>query len=380
VPARAQLPEADRARQQRQELERLRSERDELQRRLEQLQGSVHDLSEEATYLDRQADATARVVRSLDVQLLAITSDVDDETTRLVRAEDELLAKRAVLQHRLVDIYKRGPLYSYEALLSAESFGALVARYKYLHLLALRDRALVGRVEQLRNQVKKQRSSLVMLQDEIGRNRSEKSSEEERLRSLEEQRQHSIQLAQKSAKQTESRLAQLARAEARLSSVIATAEATRRRVESRANAAAPSVSTLNTRDLGRLDWPVDGDILYKFGRVIAPNNTTTRWNGVGISAAAGTPVKVIAPGEVVMADAIGTYGLTVIVQHGAGDYSIYGSLAHTAVRKGERVARGQVIGTVGTGDPDLGPHLHLEIRRAKGGAVDPLDWLRSAAR
>ena len=51
-----------------------------------------------------------------------------------------------MLKHRVRDIYKRGALYSVEALLSAQSFGELVARYKYLHLVAQRDRALVQRV------------------------------------------------------------------------------------------------------------------------------------------------------------------------------------------------------------------------------------------
>jgi murein DD-endopeptidase MepM/ murein hydrolase activator NlpD len=46
------------------------------------------------------------------------------------------------------------------------------------------------------------------------------------------------------------------------------------------------------------------------------------------------------------------------------------------VSKGEKVVKGQVIGTVGRVDPELEPHLHFEIRR-NGPAVDPLEWLRS---
>jgi len=73
---------------------------------------------------------------------------------------------------------------------------------------------------------------------------------------------------------------------------------------------------------------------------------------------------------------IGTYGVTVIVQHGAGDYSVYGSLAAASVAKGAKIAKGQIIGTVGVTDPEMPPHLHFEIRRSRGAAVDPLDWLR----
>src|SRR5688500_10331855 len=143
-------------RQQREELERIRREREELQRSMNDLQSKAHDLNEEVTNLHQQADATARVVRSLDVQLETITTEVDGTTSSLLRAEDELAVKKAVLQQRLVDIYKRGPMYSTEALLSARTFGQLLGRYKYLHELARRDRSLVERVEALYAQVSSQ--------------------------------------------------------------------------------------------------------------------------------------------------------------------------------------------------------------------------------
>jgi septal ring factor EnvC (AmiA/AmiB activator) len=341
-----------------------------------ELRSSVHTLSEEIDNLDRQADATARVVRALDEQLVAITIEVRNATGQLVQAEDELVIKRAMLRHRLVDIYKRGPLYSTEALLTAESFGALVARYKYLHLLALRDRALVTRVEQLRNQVGKQRRVLVGLQNDVQENRQEKATEEERLRSLAGERQHNLAQAERTQQVTQARLAQIALAESRLSSVINSIEEARRRAAAKPNAPAASASTLTTRDFGQLDWPVEGAILYRYGRVVNPNNTTTRWNGIGIGAAFGTAVRAVQSGVVVVAEPIGTYGPTVIVQHGGGDYSVYGSLSRIDVHKGSHVDRGDVIGAVGRTDPDLPAHLHFEIRRDQGRAVDPLEWLR----
>ena len=124
-----------------------------------------------------------------------------------------------------------------------------------------------------------------------------------------------------------------------------------------------------------LGWPVNGSLLYRFGRVVT-NNTTTRWNGIGIAAPAGTAVHAVAGGEVVLAESMGTYGLTVIVQHGGGDYSVYGSLATIEVTKGQQVAKGQAIGTVGATDPELPAHLHFEIR-PKGRAMDPLVWLKN---
>ena len=394
-------PSSSRIAAQRAELDRIRRERAALQRRMEELQGTVHDLSEEKRNLAQQADATARVVRSLDTQLASIEDEVAEATASLATAEDEITTKRAILRRRLADVYKRGPLYNLEVLLSAESFGGLVARYKALHALTLRDRSLVSSVERLRDQIAKQRGQMVRLQEDIERSKEEKAQEEDRLRSLEAQRGKSIVVAQQQTRVVRSRLAEIERSEGRLRGVIASLEDARRRSEAAAAAAAataartpanrtatgtrapaprpaaPAVaSSIRTADLGRLDWPVDGTILYRFGRTVTPENTTLRWNGIGIQTVRGTPVKAIAGGEVVVSENIGTYGLTVIVQHGAGDYSVYGSLASASVAKGARVTKGQSVGTVGAADPDMPPHLHFEIRRSQGTAVDPLTWLR----
>jgi septal ring factor EnvC (AmiA/AmiB activator) len=228
-------------------------------------------------------------------------------------------------------------------------------------------------VESLYQQIDAQRQLLVRLQDEFQRNREEKQREQIRLRDLEAQRTRALAQTRRSAQQVQGRLTQIQRDEQRVAQLIAAAEAAARR--SAGDAPAPSASSLRTSDFGTLDWPVDGAILYTFGRAVNPNNTAIRWNGIGIEAPLGTPVKSIAEGEIMVAEPIGTYGLTVIVQHGGGDYSVYGSLQRASVVKGAKVTKGETIGTVGRADPDLSPHLHLEIR-PKGRAVDPLTWLQ----
>jgi murein hydrolase activator len=366
-----------RIRAQREELDRIRRERAELESRMANLRGNVHELAEEVANLDRQRLATERVIETLDRQLAAITTDVDETTTRMTSTERELEARRATLQRRLVDIYKRGPLYPAEALPTARTFGELVARYKYLHEIAVHDRALVGRVQTLRDEIARQRSELVKLRDAVEENRTDKQLEEDRLARLRGERSTNLRQAQRSTQELIDRLARLRQSESRLSSVIAGIESERRRSAATRPNAPRETSTLRTSDLGRLDWPVDGTVLYRFGRVVNPNNTTTRWNGMGIAAATGTPVKAVAPGTVVSVGQLGTYGLTVIVQHGGGDYSVYASLNAANVRSGGSVRKNDVVGTVGTSDPDLRPHLHFEIR-PQGRAVDPESWLRGS--
>jgi len=373
VPLHAQAQ--DKLRAQREELDRIRQERADLERRMLELRANVHDLSEEVANLNARRSTTERLVAALDRQLASINSDVDSATQNMVRTEGELADKRATLRRRLVDIYKRGPLFTTQALLSAQSFGELIARYKYLHTLALHDQALVARVEQLRDQVASERDRLVHLQEALEQNRNDKRMEEDNLRDLERERESKLAEAQLTARRAEQSLDKLRRTEAQLASTIASLEAERRKTESSRGAAAHSASTIKTSDYGQLDWPVDGPLVYSYGKTQTASNATIRWNGVGIRAAVGTPVRAVAAGTVVSVGSLGTYGTTIIVEHGGGDYSIYGSLARADVTLRETVAKGQQLGTVGISDPDLPPHLHFEIRHG-GPAVDPASWLR----
>jgi septal ring factor EnvC (AmiA/AmiB activator) len=374
---RAQSADA-RLRNSKEELNKIHQEREALQKNMEALKKRAHSISDELQNLDREHDITSRAVQSLDRQLVDINDDITETTADLIRAQDEVTAKRAMLRQRLIDIYKRGPMYDVEALLSAESFGALVARYKYLHELAVRDRALVKRVEQLQTMIRAKRLQLVGLQGEISDNRSEKKQEEAHLVELEGKQKKSLVRVQQDAKKAQARLRELARAEARVNNIIADLETARRRGSStRASSTmARGPSSIKTSDYGRLAWPVEGTILYNFGRVVNPNNTVTRWNGIGIAAPAGTPVRAVADGEVRAAEPMSLYGNTIIIEHGGGDYSVYASLASISVHVGSKVSKGQVIGTVGSSDPDQPPHLHFEIRH-DGPAVDPTTWLRS---
>lgn len=376
APGTAPAQQDARIRQQRDELERIRQERAELERQMVRLQTTAHDLTAEVTNIDRRAEATARLVAVLDRQLTTIASEVERAAHNMARAEAELAQKRAALRRRLVDIYKRGPLYTPQALLSATSFGELVTRYKYLHLVALRDRALVRRVEQLRNEVARERDRLVVLQRNLADSREEKSTEQLRLRTLEQQHRQRLAEVQRETRVTQNRLERMRLSERQLASTLAALELARRRAVADRAAGSRATSSIRTSDYGNLDWPVQGPLVYTFGREVQANNTAIRWNGVGIRAEVGTAVKSVAAGRVATVRQVGTYGLTVIVEHGGGDYSIYGSLTSAAVDVGQTVAKGQTVGAVGISDPELPPHLHFEIRHGRGEAIDPVTWLR----
>jgi len=369
-----------RLRAQQDTLLRLRREREQLERRAADLQNTMHDLSAEMSNLNSRAEATSRIVKALDSQLETINGEVVSATRDVSITSRDLSQKKAALHERLVDIYKRGPLFTTQVMLSARSFGELVARYKYLHLLALHDRALVQRVEQLHKQVRKDQDRLVSLQSAVEQNRDDKAREEAQLRELEQDRGANLARTQREVQLTEARLAKIRATESQRTTAITVFDTERRRAEAARPTVARSASSIKTSDYGRLDWPVDGPLVYTFGKAQTASNTTIRWNGVGIKANVGTAVTAVAAGRVVSVGQLGTYGLTVIIDHGGGDYSIYGSLSRADVRQQQQVAKGQQIGGVGISDPEYQPHLHFEIRHGgsdgRPASVDPATWLR----
>ena len=93
-------------------------------------------------------------------------------------------------------------------------------------------------------------------------------------------------------------------------------------------------------------------------------------NGVDFAAPEGTAVAAAGGGTVMMARARIVTGLTVVIEHLPGVYSLYYHLARLLVEEGQRVEGGAVLGTVGSTGLATGPHLHWEVR-AGGVAIDP---------
>lgn len=86
--------------------------------------------------------------------------------------------------------------------------------------------------------------------------------------------------------------------------------------------------------------------------------------GTDFGAPSGTPVRATADGVVDFAGTEGGYGQLIILRHGGGITTYYGHLSAFArdLRRGKRVAQGEVIGYVGQTGWATGPHLHYEFR------------------
>jgi septal ring factor EnvC (AmiA/AmiB activator) len=357
-------------------LQKIRQEREQLQRELEALRSQVRDAAREAANLARQRAASEEALRELDYQAEVINTEVEETNRELAATQLRLRQRTAALHERLRSIYKRGKLHSVRVLLSAESFGDVLRRYKYLQMIAQHDKAIVNEVKRLESHLETQEEQLRRNQSRLESLRLEKSHELRQLDILAGRQTRELRQYREQERETADRIAQLAKDEARVASLITELE--KRRL---ASANASKTTTLSTRDLGALNWPVEGDLVFRFGPERRPNGVILRYNGIGIAAAAGSNVRAVETGTVEVAGALEGYGQSVVIGHGAGYYTLYLRLQSLAVRVGQQVTAGQLIGTVGGEGTPEGPHLEFQVRTpGPTGApvpVDPLDWLRS---
>ena len=141
--------------------------------------------------------------------------------------------------------------------------------------------------------------------------------------------------------------------------------------------------SMSIADAGSLEWPLDGDLIYRFGQEQRPNGLVLNWNGVGIAGLPGSPVRAARNGLIVLAGPFEGYGPSVVLSHGDGFYSLYLYLEEIRVAEGRSIDMGHVIGTVGGTDTAQGPHIEFQVRAPIDGGVpeaqDPLEWLKPSA-
>lgn len=122
-------------------------------------------------------------------------------------------------------------------------------------------------------------------------------------------------------------------------------------------------------------WPVKGWITSGFGPRISPFTEKPGWHdGLDIGAEPNSPVQAPAQGRVTLTGFDPKLGNIVKLDHGFGIETLYGHLAKSLVKEGQRVNRGDIVGLVGSSGLSTGPHLHYMVK-VNGQALDPIKYI-----
>ena len=126
-------------------------------------------------------------------------------------------------------------------------------------------------------------------------------------------------------------------------------------------------------------FPTMGRVTSPYGKRENPfSGNPSHHSGIDIAASPGTPIRATADGAVSHAGWTLNNGHVVILEHGFGFSTIYAHNQKNAVKNGQIVKRGNIIGYVGSTGKSTGPHVHYEIWE-KGKNVNPKKYLQGGS-
>ncbi len=352
------------------ELQRIKEEREEAQKKIDEVKETERYYIGEVAVVEEQLIGALSELDGFNARLADAKSIVDRTTIELVlreeelnKIDDELSEKILILNNRIAEIYKNGNNNILGILLKAENFIEFISRMKMMNLFAQQDTDNVTDIKDKRNATLVIKKSIIDLREQQKEHREkieklvvQSESKTAEVENLYGEKKNLLNQTRANKNALISMEKELEIREAEVSRIL----------ESYKYGTAPS---------GKFIWPVAGILRSSFGWRIHPIFGTNRFHtGVDLTAPHGTLIKAADGGQVIQAGYSGGYGYTILLYHGGGFATRYAHLSSIRSTVGQFVARGQVIGLVGSTGWTTGPHLHFEIR-INGAAQNPLQYL-----
>ncbi len=322
----------------------------------------------------REAAVRARLAAK-QAELNQAVAQLDVAKDRLERLRAHLKRALVALRDRLVAMYETGSPDVISVLVGSSGLDDLAARTEYLDRLHGMDEAVVGRVRQLRDQVRSIVLRLRDAKDRIESARDAIASEEQALASARSALQsHQQELVSARADRVAA-LEQISAHEEELDGSVAAIQG-KIAAQLAATGSVPLPAGPIQGGSGGLIWPVDGAVVSPFGpRTI--EGSYEYHPGIDIAVPEGTPIRAAATGTVIFTEpeaSSGGYGNYTCIDHGGGLSTCYAHQSSFAVSAGQSVSQAQIIGYTGCTGYCFGPHLHFEVR-INGSVTDPMGYL-----
>lgn len=330
--------------------------------------------AEVADIRNREAAVRARLATK-QAELDKAVAELDAAHDRLERVRAHLKRALTALRERLVAMYELGSPDVISVIVGSNSLDDLAARTEYLDRLHGMDEAVVGRVRDLRDQVRELVTRLRTSKNRIEDARDAIASEKEALTAARAALQSRQQALVGARADREAALKKIRAHEEELDGDLSEIQG-KIAAQLAETGSVPLPAGPIKGGSGGLIWPVDGPVVSGFGaRTI--NGSYEYHPGIDIAVPEGTPIRAAATGAVSLQQSeaeSGGYGNFTCVDHGGGLSTCYAHQSSFAVSLGQAVSQGEVIGYTGCTGYCFGPHLHFEVR-INGSVTDPMGYL-----
>jgi len=355
------------------ELGRLKEDIQQHRRRIKNLDQEESAVRRGHEEIQQEIELSQKLLSDMVLQELTLL-----ERSQLLKSELEIRRevytdRKETLAKSLRSMYIRSQRGDLEMVLTSKSFSELLTSVKVSRTLARLGAGMLREVRTEGQILRREQRQLNAALADIWQTREEQSLENGRLEELVAEQMGALRELETERQGLKQQLLQMGINEQKLSYVMSDLE--QQRVDRSARQVAGNNSLVEFA--GNLEWPVRGKLIRGFGRSVHPKfKTVTLNNGFNIAAPSGSPVAAVADGSVEYSDHLPGFGQCVILDHGAGYYTLYAHLEGVFVAKAEKIARGQVIAEVGRPATGEEPQLYFEVRQGRT-PLDPADWLRS---
>jgi murein DD-endopeptidase MepM/ murein hydrolase activator NlpD len=335
--------------------------------RIERLTGEVAALRAQEAGVRQRLDAKQAELDGAQAEL-----DIGKKHLAIVRAR--LGRALVALRERLVAMYEMGTPDILNVIVDSGGYEELLDRTEYLNRIHGLDEAVVGRVRELRDQVKRTVARLRSAKERIEAARDAIAAEEQALasaRAAVQSRQADLVATRRSR---EAALAEIEGSEEELDGEVASIQAELAATLAGIGSAPLPAGPIRGGNGSGLIWPVDGPVVSGFGSRFGGAEFH---EGIDIAVPSGTPIRAAAAGTVVFTESeaeSGGYGNFTCIDHGGGLSTCYAHQESFAVSAGQGVSQGEIIGYSDCTGHCFGPHVHFEVRIG-GAPTDPMGYL-----
>ncbi len=343
---------------------RLAGEVEALDKRIDQLQGEADALTPRIERASKRTDQLHSEARRLKYECESTQAEID-------QTQAQYDTQRALLAERVQSSYKQGSWYFIDMLLGSQNFDDLIARTTLVNRVIESNNNIATDLAATGKSLDAAKVKLERSLEAVTLKEREAANVEGELRALRASRAGKAR-EQSAVQSQKSRLVADNRKNAKRLRALAEAE------EAESDRIAAMLSGGGSgRFSGSMAWPVPSSsrITSDFGPRICPFHGKELHPGIDIGAPSGSAIVAAGKGEVLYAGYRGGYGNTIILDHGNGVTTLYAHQRAGGIKvsAGQRVTKGQRIGTVGSTGYSTGPHLHFEVR-VNGTPRNPMSY------
>lgn len=279
-------------------------------------------------------------------------------------AQKKMEGRSSFLTKRLKEIYKSRGINYLELIVASDTLADFISRTYFFEKILNRDLLLM---DEIKTQHKKIKTDKTLLENTTSQVKVLARFIEDKKQYIEkqaEEKQQVFKLLEEKRIEYEKHVSALEEASVQIESLI------KKYLAERAKKG-PSIA----RGSGTFIWPVRGRLTSFFGYRRSPFSRGSHLHtGLDIANSYGTPIQSADGGEVIFSGWWNGYGKAVIIDNGRNISTVYAHMSRIYVQKGQAIAKGQVIGLLGSTGYSTGPHLHFEVRHF-GKPQNPMRWL-----